>query len=222
MRNKMEKIKLFIADDHAIVRRGIKSLFQSKTDYKIVGEAEDGLSLLEKITDANPDIIIMDITMPHIDGLMATKRITEDLPEVKVIILSMHSDRHFAIDAFRAGAMAYVVKGDDTDDVTDAVEKVWMGKKFVSQCLVDVLFDDFVEMIKTNNTSDPISCLSKREREILQLVAHGIRSKEIAAKLFISLSTVKTHRSNIMKKLDIHDLPSLVKIAIQHGIVKPR
>lgn len=217
----MGKIRLFIADDHAIVRRGIKSLFQSNPDYKVVGEAEDGLSLLEKITDANPDIIIMDITMPHIDGLMATKRITEDLPEAKVIILSMHSDRHFAIDAFRAGAMAYVVKGDDTDDITDAIEKVRMGKKFISHCLADVLFDDFVEMIKMNNTSGPISYLSKREREILQLVAHGIRSKEIAEKLFISLATVKTHRSNIMKKLDVHDLPSLIKIAMQHGIIKP-
>lgn len=217
----MGKIKLFIADDHAIVRRGIKSLFQSNPDYEVVGEAEDGLSLLEKIKNANPDIIIMDITMPHIDGLMATKRITEDFPKTKVIILSMHSDRHFAIDAFRAGAMAYVVKGDDTNDITDAIEKVWMGKKFVSHCLADILFEDFVEMIKTNATLDPVNYLSKREREVLQLIAHGNRSKEIGEKLFISLATVKTHRSNIMKKLNIHDLPSLIKIAMQHGIIKP-
>lgn len=216
----MEKIKIFIADDHAIVRRGITSLFQSNPDYTVVGEAEDGMSFLENVTEANPDIIIMDITMPHIDGLMATKRITEDLPETKVIILSMHRDRNFVIDAFRAGAMAYVVKGGDTDDITTAVERVTMGKKFVSPCLSDELFEDFVHMIQSNKSLDPINYLSKREKEVLQLVASSYKSKEISEKLFISIATVKTHRSNIMKKLKVNDLTGLIKIAIRQGFVK--
>ena len=216
----MEKIKLFIADDHSIVRRGIKSLFQSNPDYTVVGESEDGLGLLEIITDANPDVIIMDITMPHIDGLMATKRITEDLPEVKVIILSMHRDRNFVIDAFRAGAMAYVVKGSDTNNIMTAVERVLIGKKFVSPCLSDDLFEDFVHMIRSNKSLDPINYLSKREREVLKHIASGHRNKEISEKLFISIPTVKTHRSNIMKKLKVKDLAGLIKVAMRQGFVK--
>ncbi|MBI5643439.1 MAG: response regulator transcription factor [Deltaproteobacteria bacterium] len=216
----MKKIRVFIADDHPVLRNGIKSIFSALPDYIVAGEADNGVSALKEISSVKPDLIIMDITMPDLDGIVATRRVTEEFPETKVIILSMHADVFHAIDAFRAGAMAYVLKDSAPSELLMAVEKVMKGSKYASPAVSEELFNDFVDIIKKEQSQDPFDTLSQREKEILKLIADGSTSKEIADKLFISVSTVKSHRNNIMKKLKVSDMANLIKIAIRKGIVE--
>ena len=217
----MEKVKIFIADDHPIVREGIKTFFSYLPDYIVVGEAEDGSKVFEKIADLKPDVVIMDITMPHLDGIQVTSRVTDEFPETKVIILSMHHDRDHAIKAFRAGAMAYVVKGASLKEILMAVERVLAGKMYASSSVADDLLCDFIDIIKRDHTIEFFDTLSQREKEVLKLVADSATNKEIADKLCIAVSTVKSHRNTIMRKLNVNNIASLVKIAIRKGLVIP-
>ena len=215
----MEKIKIYIADDYPVLRDGIKAVFASQPDFSVVGEAGDGIEALEGIAKLKPDIVIMDITMPRLNGITATKRIAEEHPDIKVIILSMHTDIHNAIDAFRAGARGYVLKDSPPEDILDAVRKVSGGAKYASPVVAEGLLDGFVEIIKKNQTDDPFDSLSQREREVLRMIADGATSKEVAEKLFVSVSTIKSHRNSIMKKLRVNDMAGLIKIAIRKGVV---
>lgn len=216
----MKNTEIFIADDHPILREGIKTALAKNGGYMVVGESDDGAAALKSIASLKPDIIIMDITMPGLNGIAATRRITEDNPEAKVIILSMHRDPSYAIDAFRAGALAYVLKDSGLDDLLKAVEKVKAGSKYASPAVADELLNGVVDVIKRDRTShDPYDSLSRREKEILKLIANGATSKKVADQLFISISTVKSHRNNIMKKLKVNDMASLVKVAIRKGVV---
>jgi len=216
----MKKTSVFIADDHAILREGIKSAFSGSTEFEIIGEAENGADALKSIGALKPEIIIMDITMPGLNGIAATRRIVDDNPQAKVIMLSMHRDPSYAIDAFRAGALAYVLKESAVEDLLKAVQKVNTGAKYASQAIADDLLNGVVDVIKKDKgTNDPYDSLSRREKEILKLVANGATSREVADELFISISTVKSHRNNIMKKLKVNDMASLVKIAIRKGVV---
>ncbi len=215
----MDKIKIFIADDYPVVRRGIKTIFSESPDYHVVGEAEDGLRVLEDVRRLRPDVVFMDIIMPHLDGIQATKLITKEFPETRVVILSMHHDPVYALDAFRAGAWAYVLKGDDPSELFRAVEKVTAGRRYASPSIADELLSDFVEIIAKEPGTEPYDSLTSREREILRLIAEGYRSREIADKLFISLSTVKSHRIHLMKKLRVNDIAGLVKVAIRKGVI---
>jgi len=216
----MKNTEIFIADDHPILREGIKTALAKNSGYKVVGESDDGAAALKSIDSLKPDIIIMDITMPGLNGIAATRRITEDNPQAKVIILSMHRDPSYAIDAFRAGALAYVLKDSGLDDLLKAVEKVKAGSKYASPAVADELLNGVVDVIKRDRTShDPYDSLSRREKEILKLIANGATSKKVADQLFISISTVKSHRNNIMKKLKVNDMASLVKVAIRKGVV---
>lgn len=216
----MAKTRIFIADDHPVLRNGIKAILSSHPDYAVVGEADGGVDALKAISTLKPDVVIMDITMPDLNGITATKRITEELPEAKVIILSMHADIFHAIDAFRAGALAYVLKDSPPGELLNAVEKVVSGAKYASPSVSEGLLNDFVDVIKKDHGQDTLDSLSQREREVLKLIAEGNTSKEVAGKLFISVSTVKTHRINIMKKLNVSDMASLIKTAIRKGIVR--
>ncbi len=216
----MDRIKILIADDHPVLREGIKSLFANHSKYVVVGETEDGFKTIEKVSHIRPDIVIMDITMPNLDGLLATSRIIEDFPEVKVIVLSMHHEHHYVTEAFRAGAMGYVLKGSDPQEILIAVEKVASGRRYVSQPIADEMLSEYVDVIKRERCTEPFDLLSHREREILRLIADGATSKEIAQKLFISVSTVKSHRINIMRKLKVSDTASLIKVAIKKGMVR--
>ena len=168
-----------------------------------------------------PDIAILDITMPDLDGIAVTRRVAEEVPGTRVIILSMHADLNHPIEAFRAGALGYVLKDSDPGELLKAVERVSSGGKYASPAVTEELLNDFVDVIKKEQSNDPFDTLSGREKEILKHIADGSTSKEIAGKLFISLATVKSHRNNIMKKLKVNDMASLIKTAIKKGIVNP-
>lgn len=216
----MKKIRIFIADDHPVFRNGIKSVL-SGSDYDVIGEADNGNTALKAISVLKPDIAILDITMPDLDGIAVTRRVVEEVPATRVIILSMHADLNHPIDAFRAGALGYVLKDSDPGELLKAVEKVSSGGKYASPAVTEELLNDFVDVIKKEQSNDPFDTLSGREKEILKHIADGSTSKEIAGKLFISLATVKSHRNNIMKKLKVNDMASLIKTAIKKGIVNP-
>lgn len=216
----MKKIRIFIADDHPVFRNGIKSVL-SGSDYEVVGEADTGNTALKAIAVMKPDIAILDITMPDLDGIAVTRRVVAEVPGTRVIILSMHADLNHPIDAFRAGALGYVLKDSDPGELLKAVEKVSSGGKYASPAVTEELLNDFVDVIKKEQSNDPFDTLSAREKEILKHIADGSTSREIAEKLFISLATVKSHRNNIMKKLKVNDMASLIKTAIKKGIVTP-
>ena len=216
----MKKIRIFIADDHPVFRNGIKSVL-SGSDYEVVGEADTGNTALKAIAVMKPDIAILDITMPDLDGIAVTRRVVAEVPGTRVIILSMHADLNHPIDAFRAGALGYVLKDSDPGELLKAVEKVSSGGKYASPAVTEELLNDFVDVIKKEQSNDPFDTLSAREKEILKHIADGSTSREIAEKLFISLATVKSHRNNIMKKLKVNDMASLIKTAIKKGIVNP-
>ncbi len=215
---KMKKTRIFIADDHPVLRSGIKAIFRPE-EFEVVGEADNGVSALKGIASLKPDIAILDITMPDLDGIAATRRISVEYPDTKVIILSMHSDLSRPIEAFRAGALGYVLKDSDPSELLKAVERVASGAKYASPAVTEDLLNDFVDVIKKEQALDPFDTLSLREKEILKHIADGSTSREIAEKLFISLATVKSHRNNIMKKLKVNDMASLIKTAIRKGIV---
>lgn len=214
----MKNIKVLIADDHPILRKGINSVFDGHASYEVVGEAEDGVKAVELTERLTPDVVIMDVTMPGMDGIAATRRIMENAPDTKVVILSMHNNKYYVKEAFSAGAVGYVIKGSESDELLLAVDKVLAGKRYVSQPIAEELLDEFVG--GEGRETELVDTLSEREKEVFKLIADGINTKSIAAKLSISVSTVKKHRSNIMKKLKVDDIAALVKLAIGKGIVR--
>jgi len=216
----MADLKVVIADDHPVLRGGIRSLLSSIEGYEVVAEASTGTGALDSILDNKPDIAILDVSMPELSGIVVATRAMEVLPELKVIMLSMHSEPTYAIDAFRAGALAYVLKDSPAEEILTALEKIGAGNKYASPGVAEFLFNDLVEMLKSDKRpSDPFDTLSEREKEVLSRIAQGLTSKHIAEELFISVSTVKSHRNKIMKKLAVGDMASLVKIAIRKGLI---
>jgi len=215
----MAKTRVFIADDHPVLRGGVKSVLSRLDGYEVAGEASTGASALEAILSVKPDIAILDVSMPELTGTAVAARAIEALPELKVIMLSMHAEPAYAMEAFRAGAMGYVLKGSSADELLLALEKVRSGNKYASPAVSEGLFNDLVDMIRSDRRpSDPFDTLSAREKEVLKFIAQGLKSRDIAAALFISVSTVKSHRNKIMKKLKVNDMASLVKIALQKGL----
>lgn len=217
----MDKIKLYIAEDFPVVREGLKAIISDLPEGQLVGEAGDGKKAVEEVSFLKPDVVIMDIKMPGLDGIQATKRILQESPGTKVIILSMHQDRYHVLDAFQAGAMAYVVKSSASEELLLAINKVMDGKRYVSATLADLLLSDFVDILSGGQTIEPFDALSMREKEVLRLVAEGTTSREIAGKLFVSVATIKSHRNHIMKKLKINDIAGLTKIALRKGLISP-
>lgn len=220
--SEMKKTTIFIADDHPVLRDGIKTVLTTVPEYVVVGEGATGQEALSGVLDLKPDIVLMDITMPELDGITVTRRLLERLSDTKVIILSMHSDISHAIDAFRAGALAYVLKDSPPAELLHAVSKVSVGLKYASPSVAEELLSDFVDVIKKDHSMDPFDALSQREKDVLRLIADGVSGREIAERLFISVSTVKSHRMNIMKKLKVGETASLVKIAIKKGLVETK
>ena len=211
-------IAVFLADDHRMVREGFRLLLETQPDIEVVGEAGDGRDAVRQVTRLSPDVVLMDIAMPELNGIEATEQIRESCPSVGVIILSMYSTTQHISRALKAGARGYILKESAGDDVIKAVRAVHEGKIFLCSEISEAVVGDYVRSHETTVTDDPLARLSPREREILQLLVEGKSNAKIAEVLFLSPKTVETYRSHLMQKLGINDLPGLVKFAIQHGI----
>jgi len=211
-------INIFIADDHLMFRQGLRTLIEKTKEFNIVGEAGVGQEALKKIEQLKPDVAILDIAMPGLNGVEITRRVSKILPQTRILILTMHADRFFAMETLKAGALGYLLKEDSFAQLTDAIKTVSQGKVFVSSAMETSVMKGFVKLAQqAEDKTDSI--LTEREREILQLITEGMTSHNIADTLCISISTVDTHRKNIMSKLDIHSIAGLVKYAIKHKIV---
>lgn len=211
-------ITVFLADDHAVVRDGLKLLLESQADMKVVGDAADGRVALQQLGRLRPDVAILDIAMPGLNGIEITGQLQQIAPATKVVILSMHSTPEHIFRALQAGARGYLLKESAGLEVVKAVRSVHAGRRYLSDEISDLVIDGFLQPDKEMAGKSPLERLSPREREILQLVVESKSSAEIAGILFLSAKTVETYRSRMMQKLGIGDLPGLVKFAIQHGL----
>jgi DNA-binding NarL/FixJ family response regulator len=214
----MKPTRVLIADDHNLVRAGIRSLLQTMEGIEVVAEAGDGHDTLRLIKMHRPDVVLIDIAMPGLNGLEATARVAKESPGVRMIILSMHSNEEYVLQALRAGAAGYLVKGADTAELEIAIKAVTRGEKYLSPGVSKHVVTTYVQRVGSENS--PLELLTPRQREILQLVVEGHSTKKIASMLNISVKTVETHRMQLMERLDIHDIPGLVRYAIRVGIVK--
>ena len=210
-------MRILIVDDHGIVREGLKSLLQNQSDMEVVGEGEDGQVAVELAEQLSPDMVIMDMSMPNLNGIEATRLILQHRPNTRVIILSMHSDRHIVKETLEAGASAYVLKANLFDEMLRALETVAEGGRYLSPRITDVVIDDYVGRL-TEGESAKTPKLTSRERQIVQLVAEGKTIKEIARTLHISPKTADSNRRQIMSKLDLSSVAELTKYAIREGL----
>ena len=213
-----EKIRILLADDHQILREGLKFILDAQKDIIVTGEVADGRQAVREARRIKPDVLIMDIAMPELNGIEATRQIIEECPSVKVIILSMHYSTEHIYQALLAGARGFVIKDSAGKELIQAIRAVYGGHRFLSEKVDEVLVEDYLLRRHEIQPKTPLENLSPREREILQLVAEGKTSAAIADILFISQKTVETYRSRMMQKLDLKDTAALVKLAITHGL----
>lgn len=212
-------IRIVLADDHAIVRHGLSRSFQSETDIDVVGQARDGHTTVEIVRELSPDIVVMDIGMPDLNGVEATRQIVKEMSRVKIIGLSMHSGDKYVREMFRAGASGYLLKDCPFEELVDAIKTVADGKTYVSPSIGEMVVKDYIS--KDGEQDSAFSVLSQREREVLQLLVEGKTTKQAAKRLHISPKTVEAHRLRIMNKLDIDNVAQLTKYAIQEGLTQP-
>ena len=211
------KTRIMLADDHRIMRDGLKSLLNEQDDMEVVAEADNGRKAIELAGEHGPDVVVMDIGMPELNGIEATRRIVLDSPNTKVIALSMHSDRRFMSEILKAGASGYLLKDGAFEELAGAIRTVISQKMYLSPRIADVMVEDYVRHLPRGEPS-VFAALTPREREVLQLLAEGKATKQAAACLHVSVKTVETHRRQIMTKLDIHSVAELTKYAIREGL----
>lgn len=210
-------IRMLLADDHKLFRDGLSTLFGNLRDIEIVGEASSGPEALRLAREVAPDIILMDISMPELNGIEVTRQVLVDHPSIRIIILSMHSDRRYVTEALRAGAAGYLLKDTAFEELVGAVRDVLQGRIRLSDRITNIVVNDYVQLAGGEQVS-AFTILSTREREVLQLLAEGKSTKEMAARLNISVKTVETHRKQIMDKLNIHTVAELTKYAVREGL----
>lgn len=211
----MSTIKTLVVDDHAMMRDGIRALLGLHDDIEIVGEASEGKEAIERALKLAPDVIVMDIAMPGMDGLEATRRITRKMSRTKVLVLTQHDNKEYILSTIKAGAAGYVPKRALGSDLVEAIRAVYQGDSFLYPSAAAALIEDY----RQQPEEDPYDRLTAREREILKLIAEGHTSREIAGMLFISLKTVLGHRAKLMEKLDLHNRTELIKYAMRRGLV---
>lgn len=212
-------MRVLLADDHGIVRRGLRSLLETHPDIKVVGEAADGLEALRLCEEQQPDVVVLDIGMPKLNGIEVAARVQKLPSPPHVIILSMHADESYIIRALAAGARAFLLKDATDEDLLPALRAAASGKPFFSPSVTAVLVEDYVGQLRTRGLTDSFHLLTDREREVLQLLAEGRSNKEVAALLDVGLSTVETHRANLMQKLNLHNTAEIVLYAVRKGII---
>ncbi len=215
----MAKLRLFLGDDHTLVRHGLRKILEERQDWEVVGEADDGRSAVRKVAALVPDVAVLDIGMPLLNGIDATRQIVRRTPSVKVLIVSMHADEAYVMRALAAGATGYLLKDSAGKDLIRAIATVADGQSFFSPAVSKLMLDDYVRRASDSGYVDRYDTLSNREREIFQLVAEGRSNKEIAELLSISPATVETHRARVLQKLDVHNTAELVLYAVRRGVI---
>lgn len=212
-------IKIILADDHAVMRRGLRLILEQQPDFEVLGEASDGREAVAMVDTLKPDIAVLDITMPNMNGIEAARQITAKQTVTSIITLSMHADESFVLRALKAGARGYLLKESAEEDLINAIRLVSDGKSFFSPTVSRMLVQDYVRQLQDKDIEDSYDLLTSRERELLQLIAEGKSNKDVANLLNLSLYTVETHRSNILSKLNLHTVPELILYAVRKGVI---
>jgi len=215
----MEKIRVILAEDHTIVRQGLRLLLKQSDDIKVIGEAKDGREAVKKTGHLKPDIALMDISMPILNGIEATRQIKKKFPDIKVLILTMHTTEEYISQILHAGASGYLVKKSAHHELLSAIKAIQKGNSYLSPLVSKKVVDEYLQKTKDDIKQDRYEKLTTREREVLQLVAEGQSNKEIAELLYLSVKTVETHKAHLMDKLNLHTTTDLIKYAIQKGII---
>ncbi len=214
------KTRILLADDHGVVRKGLRFLLESEPDLEVIGEASDGVQAVDMAERLTPNVIVMDIGMPRLNGIDATTQIVRAHPQVAVVILSVHSDETYLVRTLSAGAKGYLLKDSAEEDLVHAIRSVSQGKPFFSPAIAKALLDDYVRMLQQSGVTDSYELLTDREKQVLQLLAQGKTNKDVAALLEVSPYTVETHRTRIMQKLNLHNTAEIVLYAVRKKLVE--
>ena len=215
----MSAIRIMLADDHTVMRTGLRLLLERQSDFTVVAEAEDGREAVALAETQRPEVAVMDVAMPMLNGIEATRQMVAKSPNLAVVMLSMHSDESYVLRALKAGARAYLLKDSAEADLIRAVRAVSTGRSFFSPAISRMLLEDHIRELRQKGKEDTYETLTTREREVLQLIAEGNANKEISTILNLSLYTVETHRTHILQKLDLHSVPELILYAVRKGII---
>jgi DNA-binding NarL/FixJ family response regulator len=215
----MASIRILLADDHTVVRDGLRALLERESDMTVVAEASDGRECVRLAESEAPDVVLMDLAMPNLNGMEATRRVLAKNSGIGVVILSMHQDESYVLGSLKAGAKGYLLKDSLRSEVVQAIRAVFQGRSFLTRKVARVLQEDYVSALQQRGLEDRYDLLSDREREVLQMIAEGRSNKEVASLLGVSLTTVETHRAHILQKLDIHSVPELVLYAVRKGVI---
>ncbi len=215
----MSQMRVLIADDHVIVREGLRALLETQADIEVVGEATDGEEAVNKTREVQPDIVLMDITMPGMNGLEATRQIRQHSPDVKILALTMHEGDEYFFKILDAGASGYFIKGGSSSELISALRAVWSGDVFLYPTMAKKLLSDYLRRVRTGQDKESYDGLTNREREILKLIAEGHTNQDIAELLVLSIATVQTHRAHIMANLGLRSPAELIKYAVRHGFI---
>ncbi len=214
-----EKKRVFIAEDHAVLRQGLRSLLDASGEFEVIGEAEDGADAIRRITKSNPDLVLLDLSMPRMDGISVIKDLKRRYPDIKILVLTMFKTEEYVLEVFNSGAEGYCLKSSTYDELLMGIRAVLSGKRFISPEISDKVLEGYLEGQKTIRQKSSWDTLTQREREVLKLVGEGYKNKEIGDYLCISVKTVEKHRANIMQKLDLHTASALTAYAVERGLV---